>query len=329
MKKNFKPLCLVLSALMMVSILINLNTGFVDLSFSDFWLGSPLYQEIADLRINRTLAVLLAGVSIPTSGFLLQEYFKNPLAGPSVLGITSVAGLFVAFYLLASQNIPIPEFLQNGFISLSAVAGALLLMVFLVFLSHFFRDGAHLVIFGFLVSALSGAVISILQFYAGNEALRGYLLWSFGGNIQLERPQLFILALLIFLGLVLTFKSIKPLIGMGLGENYARSFGVDVHRLKILVIMASSLLSASVTAFLGPVLFIGVIVPHFCRMIWNPAQLWHQWMLNMLLGILVMNIFSALSEKFQLPANIISSLFGIPVLLVMLLRQKFIKSSLK
>ena len=154
MKKNFKPLCLVLSALMMVSILINLSTGFVDLSFSDFWLGSPLYQEIADLRINRTLAVLLAGVSIPTSGFLLQEYFKNPLAGPSVLGITSVAGLFVAFYLLASQNIPVPEFMQNGFISLSAVAGALLLMVFLVFLSHFFRDGAHLVIFGFLVSAL-------------------------------------------------------------------------------------------------------------------------------------------------------------------------------
>ena len=142
MKKNFKPLCLVLSALMMVSILINLNTGFVDLSFSDFWLGSPLYQEIADLRINRTLAVLLAGVSIPTSGFLLQEYFKNPLAGPSVLGITSVAGLFVAFYLLASQNIPVPEFLQNGFISLSAVSGALLLMIFLVFLSHFFRDGA-------------------------------------------------------------------------------------------------------------------------------------------------------------------------------------------
>jgi len=78
---------------------------------------------------------------------------------------------------------------------------------------------------------------------------------------------------------------------MGLGENYARSFGVDVHRLKILVITASSLLSASVTAFLGPVLFIGVIVPHFCRMIWNPAQLWHQWMLNMLLGALVMNIF--------------------------------------
>ena len=88
MKKNFKPLYLILSALMMVSIFINLNTGFVDLSFSDFWLGSPLYQEIADLRINRTLVVLLAGVSVPTSGFLLQEYFKNPLAGPSVLGIT-------------------------------------------------------------------------------------------------------------------------------------------------------------------------------------------------------------------------------------------------
>ena len=116
---------------------------------------------------------------------------------------------------------------------------------------------------------------------------------------------------------------------MSLGEDYAKTFGVNLTQLKYTIIIASSLLSASVTAFLGPVLFIGVIVPHFCRMIWNPAQLWHQWMLNMLLGILVMNIFSALSEKFQLPANIISSLFGIPVLLVMLLRQKFIKSSLK
>lgn len=323
MFKNFRTLSFSLLVLGIIAIVINLNTGFLKLSFSEFWSGDSFYQEVVELRVNRVLVVLLAGISIPTSGFLLQEYFRNPLAGPSVLGITSVASLSVAFYILFSKNLALPEFLQQSFISSFAIGGSFILLLFLLFFSHRFKDSSYIIIFGFLVSALSGAIVSILQFYAENESLKSYILWSFGGNNQVTFLQINILFFLISLGLLLTFKSIKPLIGMSLGSDYAQTMGVNLSQLKILVITASSLLSASVTAFLGPILFIGVIVPHFSRMIWNPAQLWHQWILNMLLGIVIMESFSCLSEQLQLPLNIITSLFGVPVILMMLQKSKF------
>ena len=240
--------------------------------------------------------MLLAGISIPTSGFLLQEYFQNPLAGPSVLGITSVASLSVAFYIFFSHNLALPEFLQNSFLSFSAVLGGLLLMLILLAFSKRFQDKSFLIIFGFLVSALAGAVISVLQLYADNQSLKNYILWSFGANNSVSRNQIIILSILVVIGLILSFKSIKPLIGNALGTSYAQTFGVNLNALKYSIIIASSVLSASVTAFLGPVLFIGIVVPHFCRIIYNPAKLWQQWILNMILGILIMEVFSVLSD---------------------------------
>lgn len=319
--KNFKILCLTLLVLALILIAVNLNIGFLKLSIPDF-LSNTEHSQIAQLRINRVLVMLLTGISIPTSGFLLQEYFQNPLAGPSVLGITSVASLSVAFYIFFSQNLILPEILQNGFISISAIAGSLLLMLVLLAFSNKFQDKSFLIIFGFLVSALAGAIVSILQLYADNQSLKNYILWSFGANNQVTFNQILVLAVIIILGLILSFKSIKPLIGNALGTNYAQSLGVNLSQLKYLIIISSSLLSASVTAFLGPILFIGIVVPHFCRMIWNPAKLWQQWILNMILGILIMELFSIISEVTQFPLNVITSLFGIPVILMMLLKNK-------
>jgi iron complex transport system permease protein len=300
---------------------INLNIGFIKLNFSDFFSSSSDQAQIAQLRINRILVMLLAGISIPTSGFLLQEYFQNPLAGPSVLGITSVASLSVAFYIFFSQDLILPEFLQNSFLSISAIGGSLVLMLILLAFSGKFQDKSFLIIFGFLISALAGAIVSILQFYAENQSLKNYVLWSFGANNQVSTNQIWILSVIVILGLFLTFKTIKPLIGNSLGTAYAQSLGVNLRQLKYFVIIASSLLSASVTAFLGPILFIGIVVPHFCRMLFNPAKLWHQWILNMLLGILIMEFFSIISETTQFPLNIITSLFGIPVILMMMLKN--------
>lgn len=321
MSLSFRNLIAVLVALVVLSILLNLNIGFLKLSFLDFF-GNTENSQIAELRINRVLVMLLAGISIPTSGFLLQEYFQNPLAGPSVLGITSVASLSVAFYIFFSQNLILPEFLQNSFLSISAVIGSLLLMLVLLAFSNRFQDKSFLIIFGFLVSALAGAIVSVLQFYADDQSLKNYILWSFGANNSVTRNQILILTIIVFIGLFLSFKSIKPLIGNALGTNYAQSLGVNLHALKYLIIIASSLLSASVTAFLGPVLFIGIVVPHFSRMIYNPAKLWQQWILNMVLGILIMEVFSSVSEISQFPLNVITSLFGIPVILMMLLKNK-------
>lgn len=321
MSKSFRNLTVLLLVLALATILVNLNVGFLKLSFSEFF-STTENSQIAQLRINRVLVMLLAGISIPTSGFLLQEYFQNPLAGPSVLGITSVASLSVAFYIFFSHSLLLPEFLQNGFISISAIAGSLILMFVLLAFSNRFRDKSFLIIFGFLVSALAGAVVSILQFYADNQSLKNYILWSFGANNQVTFNQIIILTIIVIVGLILSFKSIKPLIGSALGTNYAQSLGVNLSSLKYLIIIASSLLSASVTAFLGPILFIGIVVPHFCRMIWNPAKLWQQWILNMILGIIIMEVFSIISELSQFPINVITSLFGIPVILTMLFRNK-------
>ena len=321
MNNKFTKYCFALFLLCVVVVFINLNTGFIDLKVEDFLSSTAENSQIAGLRINRVLVMLLAGISIPTSGFLLQEYFQNPLAGPSVLGITSVASLSVAFYIFFSRDFLLPEFLQNSFLSFSAILGALLLMVVLLAFSNRFQDKSFLIIFGFLVSALAGAVVSILQFYAENQSLKNYILWSFGANNQVSRNQILVLAIIVVFGLLLSFKTIKPLIGNSLGSAYAQSLGVNLQHLKFLVIISSSLLSASVTAFLGPILFIGIVVPHFSRMIYNPAKLWQQWILNMILGILIMQVFSVISELTQFPLNVISSLFGIPVILMMLTKR--------
>jgi iron complex transport system permease protein len=324
MKFSFKNLIIFIFIIGFTAIIINLFTGFINLKFSDFFLSNSSNFDIAQLRINRVLIMLLAGISIPASGFLLQEYFQNPLAGPSVLGITSVASLSVAFYIFFSQNWILPDFLQNSFLSITAITGSFILMLILLLFSGKFQDKSFIIIFGFLVSALAGAIVSILQFYAENESLKNYVLWSFGANNQVSFGQIIVLSVLILFGLFLSFKCLKPLIGNSLGSAYAQSFGVNLKHLKYLIILASSLLSASVTAFLGPVLFIGIVVPHFARLLYNPSKLWHQWILNMILGICIMEVFSVISELSKLPLNIITSLFGIPVILLMLIgKNKF------
>ncbi|MDR6457766.1 iron complex transport system permease protein [Chryseobacterium vietnamense] len=320
MSKRFKILCLLFVIAIIISAVINLDTGFLSLNFQDFFQDSA-HSQIAEIRINRVLVMMLAGISIPTSGFLMQEYFQNPLAGPDILGITSVASLSVAFYIFFSHTILLPEFLQNSFLSLSAIGGSLLLMFILLSMSNRFQDKSYLIIFGFLVSAFAGAIVSLLQFYAENQSLKNYILWSFGANNMVTRNQIYVLFILVLVGIFICFKAIKPLIGNSLGNSYAQSLGVNLKQLKLLIIVASSLLSASVTAFLGPILFIGIIVPHFCRLVYNPSKLWQQWILNMFLGILIMLLFSVIAEKTQIPLNVISSVFGIPVILVMLLKQ--------
>ncbi|MBV6881033.1 iron ABC transporter permease [Epilithonimonas ginsengisoli] len=322
LKNKFGILCFSIIVGIIISFLINLNVGYAKLNFSDFLNSERENFEIAGFRINRALAMILAGIAIPTSGFLLQEYFKNPLAGPDVLGITSVSSLFVAFYIFFSQDILIPDFIQNSFITLSSILGSVVLMMILLLFSNRFRDRSFIIIFGFLISALAGAVVSFLQFYVESQSLKNYILWTFGANNQANFSQISILTILIIIGLFFTFKSIKPLIGNSLGSAYAQSFGISQSKLKISIIVASSVLSASVTAFLGPILFIGVVVPHFCRMLWNPAQLWHQWILNIILGIFIMQIFSIISEMSQFPINIITTFFGIPVILLMLVKKK-------
>lgn len=321
MIKSFGSICIILGIAILLVMTINLNIGYISLKITDFFYTSSSNYTIAELRINRVIAMLLAGIAIPSSGFLLQEYFKNPLAGPDVLGITSVSSLAVACFIFFSQNWILPEFLQNSFISFAAIGGSFLLMLVLILFSKKFSNGSFIIIFGFLVSALAGAVVSILQFYVESQSLKNYILWSYGANNNASREQLIILLIIVLIGLFFSFNTIKPLIGNAFGSAYAKSIGVNLDLLKYGVIISTSLLSASVTAFLGPILFIGIVVPHFCRLLYNPSKLWQQWILNMILGAFIMLGFSIIAELTQFPINIITSIIGIPVILLMLLRQ--------
>lgn len=300
---------------------ININTGYIHLRVEDFFSDTELHP-IAILRIYRVVAMLFVGMAIPTSGFLLQEYFQNPLAGPSVLGITSVASLSVAIFIFFFSQDNIAEFWYNGGMSFFALVGSLTLMSILVGIGQWFRSSSSLIILGFLISALAGAIISFLQLYAENQNLKNYILWSFGANQQLNFNQTLILAELVMLGLGLSFRAIKPLIGNSLGHAYAQSLGVNLKNLQMCIIIASSLLVASITSFLGPILFIGIVVPHFCRMLFTPALLWQQWILNMSLGTALMLGLSIISERYSIPINVISSFFGIPVIFFMVKSSK-------
>ena len=322
MSKNFKILLGTLLFFVLILIAVNLNVGFIKLQYSDFFSSDSQNYQIAELRINRVLVMLLAGISIPTAGFLQQEYFQNPIAGPEVLGISSVGSLAVAVYIFLFSNVELPEFLQNSFISIAAISGSILLMLILLVFSRKFQDKTYLIIFGFLVSAFTGAIISVMQLYADNQNLKNYLLWNFGANNQASRNQIYVLGIFVFIGIFVCFKTIKPLIGNAFGAQYAQSLGVNITQLKVLIIISSSIFSATVTAFIGPVLFIGIVVPHFCRMLWNPSQLWHQWILNMVMGVITMEFFSIFSEILKLPINIMTSILGIPIVFMMLLKKK-------
>jgi len=201
MSKNFKILLFILSIFALFSTIFNLNIGFAELTINDFLNSNNSNYQVAELRLYRILTMFLVGISVPTSGFVLQEYFKNPLAGSEVLGISSVASLSVAIYIFGSQTFVLPEILQNYFINISAILGSIFMLSLLLLFSKYIFDKSFLIIFGFLISSLSGAIISLMQFYADNQSLKNYILWSFGANNQLSKTQLFIVFINILIGL--------------------------------------------------------------------------------------------------------------------------------
>lgn len=304
------------------SIILNLSVGYAPVSWASFFDDNNPYYTVAQLRVHRVWAMCLVGVSIPTAGFLLQEYFQNPLAGPSVLGISSVASLAVAGFIFWVEGYALSSFVQYGGMSVVAILGSMLAMLLLLGISSRFRDSAYLIILGFLISSLSGAIISLLQLYGENQQIKTYILWSFGANHLLDRTQLWVLSALVIVGVGISFFTINPLIANVFGRRYAQSFGVQISRLQWLIVMSSSVLSASVTAFLGPILFVGIVIPHLSRMLYSPARLWHQWVLNMLLGVFWLQVFSIISEWGEIPINVITSLLGIPMIFLMMLKPQ-------
>ena len=287
---------------------------------------------VNQIRLPKAITAVLVGSGLAVSGLQMQTLFRNPLASPSVLGISAGAGLGVAALLLAGGSAAsVFVIRQLGLggswaLVMAATAGAGLVMALVLGLSARVRDNVVMLIVGMMISSLSVAIVSLWQYFSAPEQIQEYLLWTFGSLGGVVGPQLAVLALAVGAGLLLAFASAKPLNALLLGENYARSLGLTVGRSRTLIIASTSLLAGSITAFCGPIGFIGIAVPHLVRGILSTAD--HRILLPAacLAGAALMLLCDCLTQlpgsQTALPVSIVTSLLGAPVVLWVVLRRR-------
>ena len=321
-------------ALLMVA---NLIFGSVDIPVGDVitvLLGGEAEHEvwgtiILETRLPQACTALLAGAAVAVSGLMLQTLFGNPLAGPEVLGINSGAGLGVAVVmLLAHGSLQVGDSGLSGYAALLAGAfvGAMLIISVIIFLSSFLRNKVFLLIAGVAISYLTSSVISVLNYVATAEGVHSYLVWGMGSFGAVSNAQLPLFALLLLVLLSCTLFMMKPLNALLLGDLYARNLGVNVRLVRLLLLCITGLLTAVVTAFCGPVAFLGLAVPHLARLSIGGND--HKALLpsTMLLGgcvALLCNIFTHIpGESGLLPLASITPLVGAPVIIYVILRDR-------
>jgi iron complex transport system permease protein len=284
---------------------------------------------VMKFRLPKALTALMVGIALSVSGLQMQTVFRNPMAGPYVLGISSGASLGVAFVILGFSSKLTPDSLQGlGTWALVAASwlGAGAIMILIMFISMKVRDILTVLILGIMLSSGISAIVSILQYFSSESLLKAYVIWTMGSLGNLTTQQLQVLILSLAIGIMLSLLSVKMLNALLLGENYAGSIGLNVRFARIVIFAGTSLLTGSVTAFCGPIGFIGIAVPHIARIIFKTSD--HNILIpaTILLGGIIMlasDIVSQLpgSER-VLPINSVTSLIGIPVVIWVILRNR-------
>jgi len=283
---------------------------------------------ILDYRLPKALTAALAGSALAISGLLMQTLFRNPLAGPFVLGISSGASLGVAILILGSSllSIPLGAAMGNWALTIAASVGSFAVLLIVIAAAARIKDTMALLIIGLMVGSLTAAVVSVLAYFSKAEELQRYIFWSFGSLGNLSWQALAILSLCWTLGLTLTIVSLKPLNALLLGDAYAKTLGVNLNRSRLFIILATSLLAGSVTAFAGPIAFIGLAVPHLIRQVLPTAN--HRVLVPaVLLGgailLLLCDIIASVPfSEYTLPINAIMALVGAPVVIWLLVRKR-------
>jgi iron complex transport system permease protein len=329
----------ILLLLLLVIFLLDIAIGSVKIPFTQVFkalLSMPgennTWQYIIDkIRIPKAFTAVLAGCGLSVGGLQMQTLFRNPLAGPDVLGITAGASLGVALIMLAGGSITTLYTIKELGISGSwliigaACLGAAGIMLLVLTISGDLKDNVTMLIVGVMIGTITFSVISIWQYFSSPELIKDYLLWTFGSLGGVNGDQLYILALAVIVGLGISFLSSKLLDAMLLGENYARSMGLSARRARIIIICSTSLLAGSITAFCGPIGFIGIAVPHMARSLFNTSS--HRILIPgcCLIGTVLMlscDIIAQLPGSLTvLPINIITALVGAPAVIWIILRR--------
>ena len=285
-------------------------------------------------RLPQAVTAMLCGSALAASGLLLQTYFHNPLAGPSVLGITNGAALGVAIVMLVTGGvIGSPTAGDSGLqivgyvaVVIAAFLGAMAVIVLLLFVTKAVKNNLVLLILGMMVGYLTSSVVSLCNFFADADSVHTYVNWGMGSFSNVTLSQLPIFCGLCVVGLLIALLLIKPLNGILLGENYAMNLGINIQSTRMLILLSTGILTAVTTAFCGPVAFIGLAVPHIARLVTRKAD--HKVLLpaTILLGAaiaLLCNIICAMPQNFIIPLNAVTPIFGAPVIIYIILRKQF------
>lgn len=335
MKRNrvyFLLLCLSLAVLFIFDLLIgSVNiplAAIFDAIFKDT--ASEAHQIILyDARIPKAITAVLCGAALSTSGLLMQTLFRNPLAGPYILGVSSGAGLGVAFLVMGAGLLGLS--ISSGIsISLAAIIGAMFVLFLLFLLSIRVRDVMTLLILGVMIGAIATAIIGLIQYFTSDYQLKAFLMWTLGSLSAVTYAEIQLMCIFILGGILLSLLNSKNLNAFLLGEEYASTIGVNVKSTRFLIIISSGLLAGIVTAFCGPIGFIGIMVPHLSRMLFRTTNHLILIIGSVLLGsciLLFSDILSnLLGNGLSLPINSITALLGIPVIIWIIFNKRKISS---
>ncbi|MEX2565187.1 MAG: iron ABC transporter permease [Cyclobacteriaceae bacterium] len=320
--------------------LVNLGTGSVNIPISDMVkrpFGGPFPREaweiiLMEYRLPKSITAMLAGIGLSISGLQMQTFFRNPLAGPYVLGISSGAGLGVGILSMAGTALGWQTLGGYGAgwpIILAASFGSILVLLLIGLTAWRVRDSMTLLILGLMFGSIASAILSILAYFSEAEQLKMFTIWSMGSLGDTGWDQVKVLAVAVFVGLFPAILWIKPFDAMLLGENYAKSLGINTTHLKWVMIISTGILTGSITAFCGPIAFIGIAIPHIARMIFKTSDhkiLFPAAALIGIMGILLCDSLSQLPGSYQtLPINAVTTLIGAPVVIWLIIDRNFSK----
>lgn len=325
--------------LILVFLFLNMVLGSVNIPMASVWHiltgngDEPVtWQNIIwKSRFPQALTALVAGAGLSISGLQMQTVFRNPLAGPSVLGISSGASMGVAFVVLFSGSIGGVALSNLGFmgevaLSIAAIVGSLSVMALIVFASHKVKGNVTLLIIGVMIGYLANAIIGILKFFSVEEDIKTYVIWGLGSFSRVSGNQMMLFVTIMAVLIPLSFLLVKTLNLLMLGDGYARNLGLNIKRARVLVITCSGVLTAIVTAYCGPIIFLGLAVPHLCRAIFQTSD--HRILMpaSLVMGAalaLACNLIARMPGfEGALPVNSVTALIGAPVVASVLFRKR-------
>ena len=334
-KQNLLFILLLLA--MVFLFLLNISLGSVSIPLKEVVKGL-LSQEMNkesweiilwNFRIPKAITAVLVGIGLSMSGLLMQTLFRNPLAGPYVLGLSSGASLGVAFIILGAGFLPLSIssfFLSNYGLVLASSIGSFLVLLAVLLVSQQLKDTMAILIVGLMFGSFTSAIVSVLSYFTSAEKLQKFTFWSMGSISNLSWHEISLLTVFVVLGISISFLTIKPLNALLLGEKYAQSIGINYKNTRLIIIIATSILAGSITAFAGPIAFIGLAVPHMAKLVFQTSDHFVLFWSTLLLGAIVMLCCDTIAQvpgnDITLPINAITSVMGAPVVIWLLVRKK-------